>query len=198
MKTALFAGLVAAVLSGIGGIACAQEQKSKLSPGGTYGVVTLPTTPLDEILDAVGRKSGIRFVTEARVSPNIVTGQLRAKDLNYATLLTVLANNGLAAVTIGDVVSIVPLNTIRQYPLPVLTEADASIADQEWVTMVYQLERVPAKELVPIVRPILPQAGHLAANPSSNSILLVDRYANVKRVIDIIGHLEEHAKDAPQ
>lgn len=183
---------------GLATSACAQQSSDKLSPGGRIAIgsmaqTAMPRESLEDVLTAVADREGLQFVVDVRVPAEVVVGQVRVRDLNYAVLLTVLANNGLAAVTIDNVISIVPVNVVRQYALPLLTEPDNSVADMEWVSWVMQLKNVPAAETVPIVRPLLPQAGHLSANPTSNSILIVDRYANVQRVTKILQQLDAAA-----
>jgi type II secretory pathway component GspD/PulD (secretin) len=37
----------------------------------------------------------------------------------------------------------------------------------------------------------MPQAGHLAANSESNTILIVDRYKNVQRLVSLITAMDE-------
>ena len=185
---------------GLATSACAQQSSDKLSPGGRIAIgsmaqTALPRESLDDVLTAVADREGLQFVVDVRVPAEVVVGQVRVRDLNYPVLLTILANNGLAAVTIDNVISIVPVNVVRQYALPLLTEPDNSVADMEWVSWVVQLKNVPATETVPILRPLLPQAGHLAANPTSNSILIVDRYANVQRVTKILQQLDAAAGD---
>ena len=91
---------------------------------------------------------------------------------HYGTLLLILRNNDLAAVSVDDVINIIPASIVRQYPLPVLYEADDSIHDEEWVTWVIHVENATPGSIVPIIRPIMPAAGHFAANPGSRSMLL--------------------------
>jgi general secretion pathway protein D len=79
------------------------------------------------------------------------------------------------------------------YSLPLLLKDDNSIADLEWVTQIIRLENVSAPELVPIVRPLMMQAGHIAAIKQSNSILIVERYGNAKRVAEILQVLDQMA-----
>jgi len=149
-----------------------------------------PTTPLVDILQVVKRKSGKSFVIDPRVPLELATGQLVARDFDYSTLLFVLNINGFAVTSVGDTVSIIPLGSIRMYPLPVLYEDDDSIDGGEWVTRIVQVQNGPAAQMVPIMRPLLPQAGHLAAHPLSNTIVIVDRYANVKRVTGLISRID--------
>lgn len=156
----------------------------------------LPTTPLAELLDVVARKSDRVFAINAVVHPDVVIGQISRADITYATLLVILRNNGLAAATIDGVTNIVSLNIIRQLPLPVLFEDDDSIEGDEWVMRILELRNAPAASLVPVLRPIMPQAGHLAAHPLSNSLLIVDRHTNVQHLVEIISNLD--AKTPPQ
>jgi general secretion pathway protein D len=148
------------------------------------------------LLDVVARKSDRVFAIDGIVSPDVVAGQISRTDITYGTLLVILRNNGLAAATIDGVTNIVPLSIIRQLPLPVLFENDDSIEGDEWVMRILKLRNAPATSLVPILRPIMPQAGHLAAHPLSNSLLIVDRYTNVQHLVEIISNLD--AKTPPQ
>ena len=154
---------------------------------------SLPRVPLTDVLDSVGSASGKRFMLDAGARPDVVLAESQIGSIDYASLLIVLRNNGLAAVTIGEVVNIVPVATVRQYPLPVIDADDASIADEEWVTRIVSLQNAPATMLVPIMRPLLPREGHLASNPASNSLVIVDRYANVQRLVGMIRELDAKA-----
>ena len=153
------------------------------------------TVELDEVLDSVASREGLTFAITAQAPVNIVVGQLDPDDITYAQLHTVLFNNGLAAVTVEDIVNIVPIATIRQQPLPTLSEPDDSIADDQWVTWIYRPQRAWPAMFVPIVRPILPQQGHLVAHPESRTVVLVDRYANALRVIELIRDMDENATE---
>lgn len=81
--------------------------------------------------------------------------------------------------------------TIRQKPLPVITELDDSIDGDTWVSMVYQVKNADAKMFVPILRPMVPQNGHLVAHPASNSLVIADSYANINKLITIVKILDE-------
>jgi type II secretory pathway component GspD/PulD (secretin) len=62
--------------------------------------------------------------------------------------------------------------------------------DAEFVSKVITVKSVPAAELVPILRPLLPQSGHLAALPCVNKLIIVDTFANVRRIQSIIDALD--------
>jgi len=146
---------------------------------------------LVDVLEAARKNSGKSYLIDHRVQPTIVVGQANVSDIDYSMLLYLLRNNDLAAVTVDDIVNIIPVSIVRQFPLPVLHEEDDSIHDEEWVTWIIETKNAPPQSIVPIIRPIMPGAGHFAANAGSQSMLLVDRYGNAKRIVALIQQLDD-------
>jgi general secretion pathway protein D len=72
-----------------------------------------------------------------------------------------------------------------------MNEDDPEVADDEMVSRVIQMNTMSAPQIVPILRPLLPQYAHLAALPEQNVLLIVDRYANVKRLTEIVLALDK-------
>lgn len=156
----------------------------------------LPTIPLNDLLESVSKKSNKEFLVDRRVSADIVIGQLDWREITYPTLHSVLRNNELAAVTVQGMVNVVPVATVRQYPLPVLYEVDETIADDEWVTLVMRPKRATAAMFVPVLRPLLPQQGHLSAVSESNTLTIVARYANARRIAEMVQDMDEHTPES--
>lgn len=162
------------------------------------GAVTLPRVALVDVLDSVSENYGRTFVVDHRAMPAVVVGQLERSSMNYRQLLAVLRNNDLAAVhNDGDLTSIVPVQVVRQHARPVLREPDPEIAVDEWVTWQVTVENSQAGHYVPIMRPMLPQAGHLTAEPASNTITIVDRYANALRVVGMFEAMDAATPPQP-
>ncbi len=176
--------IVAVLCVFLGGAAGAEEQQQSTSR-------QLPDMPLMDLLQEVGRNTGRVFVVDQRVDADVVTGQAGGKGTDYGTLLSILKNNDMAAVDNGSVVSIVDVNKIRQYPLPVLYDEDPSIDDEQWVTMLVKVQHANAGKLVPILRPILPLQGHMVAHAESNTLTIVDRYGNVRRVLALVRKMDD-------
>jgi len=89
----------------------------------------------------------------------------------------------------GDVIKILPSATARQVPANDLPDRVSSTSD-EIVTQVVQVRNVSAGQLVPILRPMMPQAAHLAAYPSANMLIISDRAANVNRIMRIVQRID--------
>lgn len=76
--------------------------------------------------------------------------------------------------------------TIRQKPLQVISKLDKSIADDTWVIMVHEVDNAAATQFVPILRPLVPQNGHLVSHADSNTLVIADSYANIRKLIEIV------------
>ena len=73
----------------------------------------------------------------------------------------------------------------RRRPTP-----SANARADELVTQIVPVKHVSAAELVPILRPLMPQGGQLIAHASSNSLIVSDRAGNVQRLVGIIQRID--------
>ncbi|NND59100.1 MAG: type II secretion system secretin GspD [Gammaproteobacteria bacterium] len=143
------------------------------------------------IIEAVSEVTGINFIIDARVKAQVtlISSSPMSADAFYETFLSILQVYGFVAIPSGDVVKIVPDTNARQLPG---NDLPRSIADtDEIVTQVIQVQNVGAAQLVPILRPLVPQYGHLAAHPASNMLIIADRAANVNRMLRIIRRIDQ-------
>ena len=60
----------------------------------------------------------------------------------------------------------------------------------EVVTRVIELRNISAAQLVPILRPLVPQQGHMAAYIPSNMLIISDRASNIARIANIINRID--------
>ena len=147
-----------------------------------------------QIVEAVGAVSGKNFILDPRVSAKVtmLSSSPMSADAFYAAFLSILEVHGYVAVTTGDVVKIIPDASARQYPGPT---SSGGAAGDDLVTQVLLVENVGAPQLVPILRPLIPQYGHLAAHPGSNMLIISDRAANVERMVRIIRRIDQSNDD---
>jgi len=149
----------------------------------------LPTVELAPLLQRVERASDKRFLVDVRHGPRIYLGGVEPNDVTYPVLLAIFRLNGFAAFESGGFVNIVPDANIR-FHAPVVQTDDASIPGELYVTRVLTTVNIGAPQLVPILRPLLPQAAHLAAHADANRLIVMDRYENVKRITEIVRSLD--------
>jgi general secretion pathway protein D len=145
--------------------------------------------PIERIIAGVAKRTGKKFVLDPRVHASVVLVGQDPSEVTYAQLLTVLEVYGYAAVDDAGYVHIIPDAAIRHQAIPTVTSKDTRPAS-EYVTEVIPLKYISAAQLVPLLRPMIPQQGHLVALPSANALILVDRFANVRRIDAIAKSLD--------
>ncbi|MDH3430229.1 MAG: type II secretion system secretin GspD [Gammaproteobacteria bacterium] len=144
-----------------------------------------------QIVEAVGEVTRKNFIIDPRVSAKVtmLSSTPMTPEAFYEAFLSILQVHGYVAVTSGDLIKIVPDATARQYAGPLGSSAAAGPDDI--ITQVIQVQNVGAAQLVPILRPLIPQYGHLAAHPGSNMLIISDRAANVSRMMTIIRRIDQ-------
>jgi len=142
------------------------------------------------VVEAVSEATGKNFILDPRVSGkvNLLSAEPMSKDAFYAAFLSILQVHGLIAVESGDLIKILPDATARQFPTSFGT-ANAAGPD-DLATQVIQVKNVGATQLVPILRPLIPQYGHMVAHPGSNMLIISDRAANLARMVSIIRRID--------
>lgn len=144
---------------------------------------------IKQIIEAVGAVTGKNFIIDPRVSANVtmLSSSPMSPDAFYEAFLSILEVHNYVTITTGDVIKVLPATSARQYPG--LTSTDGAGAD-DIVTQVIQVHNINAAQLVPILRPLIPQYGHLAAHPGSNMLIISDRAHNVQRILSIIRRID--------
>lgn len=147
---------------------------------------------ITQIAEAVSAATGKTFIIDPRVRAQVT--MLSATPMSpgafYEAFLSILQVYGFIAVPAGDVIKILPDANARQIPSIDLPDHVSSNSD-EIVTQVLDVKNVSAPQLVPILRPMIPQYGHLVAYPASNILIITDRASNVNRMIRIIRRIDQ-------
>ncbi len=147
-----------------------------------------------QIIEAVGEVTGRNFIVDPRITAKVtmLSSTPMSPDAFYEAFLSILQVNGYVAMTSGDIIKIVPDASSRQYAGLLSTDA---AAPDDIVTQVVAVQNVGAAQLVPILRPLIPQYGHLAAHPGSNMLIISDRASNVDRMLRIIRRIDQQNDD---
>ena len=147
---------------------------------------------LRQVIEAVGEVTGRNFLVDPRVTGQVtfLSYSPMSPEAFYEAFLATLQIHGFIAVESDNVTRIVPDATARIHP-----GLTAETAGDRVVTQVVRLTNVGAAQLVPILRPLIPQFGHLAAHPGSNTLIIVDRGSNVDRMLSIIGRMDQDSDE---
>jgi general secretion pathway protein D len=163
----------------------AQPNQQRITPN-------FKDTDITMIAEAVAAATGKNFIIDPRVRAQVtmISSTAMSPAAFYEAFLSILAVYNFIAIPDGNVVKILPDANARQSPSIDLPDHVSSTSD-EIVTQVVDVRNVNAAQLVPILRPMIPQYGHLAAYPAGNILIISDRANNVNRMIRIIRRIDQ-------
>ena len=131
------------------------------------------------------------FVIDPRVKGKVtvISHSSLSQDEVYELFLSVLHVHNFAAVpSVDGLVKIVPSNTATKDTIRI--DTNNSIRGEELITRVIAVDNSSASELIPVLRPMVAQHGHLAAVPSANAIIISDHANNIQRILSIIDKID--------
>ena len=145
--------------------------------------LNLKDADIRALISTVSKFTGKNFIIDPRVKAKVtvISANTLTPEAVYEVFLSVLQVHGYAAVPTGAVIKIVPEVNAKQGPLP-LSGTNDNFPDDELITKIIRLDHVPASQLVPILRPLVPQQGHLAAYNPTNTLIITDHAGNIQRL----------------
>ena len=154
--------------------------------------LNLKDADISALISTVAEVTDRNFIIDPRVKGKVTVISSRPMDSDevYQVFLSILKVHGFAAVPSGEVIKIVPDVNAKQDGIPTANDGSPGRGD-EMVTRVVQVDNVAAAQLVPILRPLVPQQGHLAAYPATNVLIISDRANNVERLLTIIRRIDQ-------
>lgn len=149
------------------------------------------TAFIGEVADITGKN----FVVDPRVKGNItvISNKALSKTEVYDLFMGVMNVNGVVAVPSGNTVKLVPDVNAKQAGVPFDLRRRAG--DEEVVTRVIWLENTNPNDLIPAIRPLMPQFAHLAAVPGTNALLVSDRAGNIGQLEALVQNLDGGGDD---
>ncbi len=145
------------------------------------------------VINSVSQITGKNFIIDPRVKGKItvVSAKPLNKDEVYNVFLSILQVHGFATVPTKNAIKIIPDATAKQNATP-LTNSTKS-PDDQLITRVLTVEHINSAQLVPILRPLVAQQGHLAAYSATNMLIISDRAANIRRMERIVSEMDKES-----
>ena len=153
--------------------------------------INLKDADIRAFVDQISQLTGQTFIVDPRVKGqvSVVSSTTLSLDEVYQLFLSVMATHGYSVLTQGEVTRIVPNAEAK-------SEAGGGPGGGDLLeTRVIQVQHTSATELIPLIRPLVPQYGHLAAVGSANALIISDRSANIARIEDIVRQLDRAQSD---
>ena len=154
----------------------------------------LRSADIRAVIAEVSRITKKNFVVDPRVIGKISivsSTPITDKEL-YAVFLSMLQVSGYAAIPSGDVVKILPNMDARTTSGMMLDNKHPALSD-DMLVQVIPVQYVPAEQLVPVLRPLMPQWSSVSAYTPSNMLILSGRASNIQQLADIISQVDSSA-----
>lgn len=180
----LAAGLLVAPLPLLAAIDAVTTNSSQQEERWT---INLKNADIREFIDQVAEITGETFIVDPRVKGQVSVLSKTPLTLSevYQLFLSVMSTHGFSVVTQGDQARVIPNAEAK-------AEANTGGgATGNLETRLIQVQQGSVAELIPLIRPLVPQYGHLAAVTSANALIISDRSANIARIEDLIRQLDQ-------
>ncbi|MBF0469998.1 MAG: type II secretion system secretin GspD [Gammaproteobacteria bacterium] len=157
--------------------------------------LNLKDADIKAVIATVSEMTGKNFIIDPRVkgSVTVISSKPMNADEVYQIFLSILTVHGYAAIESDNVVKILPEANAKQSAVPTRSQVAPGLGD-EFVTRILTVQNVAAAQMVPILRPLLPQQAHLAAYPATNVLIVSDVAENVKRIAELVERIDRESE----
>lgn len=154
--------------------------------------INMRDADIRDFTEQIASISGQTLVLDPRIKGQVTVISEAPLTLSevYQLFLSVMSTHGYAVVTQGNQAQVVPDTEARS-----IANSPAGAGPETLETRLLQVQQTPVNELLPLIRPLVPQHGHLAAIPSSNSLIVSDKRANIERLMALIAQVDRAGRD---
>ena len=152
--------------------------------------INLRDADLTAFINEVADITGKNFAVDPRVRGNVtvISNKALNKDEVYDLFLGVLNVNGVVAIPSGNTIRLVPDSNVKNSGVPY--DSSRNARGDQVVTRVIWLENTNPNDLIPALRPLMPQFAHLAAIQGTNALIVSDRASNIYQLETIVRNLD--------
>ena len=152
--------------------------------------INLKNADIREFVTQVSAITGKSFIIDPRVKGDVtvISNVNMDEESVYQLFLSVLQVHGFAAVSAGSAIKIVQTVLAKQSSNP--NDFVDDLESQELVTRVITVTNAPSEEMVKVLRPLIPQYGHIAALSEPNVLIISDHASNINRLVEIINRVD--------
>lgn len=152
--------------------------------------INLKNADIREFITQISSITGKSFIIDPRVKGKVtvISSTSLDTDATYELFLSVLRVHGYAAVPSGSVVKIVQQVLAKQSGSDM--DFVETAAGEQLITRVIPVTNTTAIELVKILRPMIPQYGHIAGLTTPNALIISDHAENIKRLVKIVNSID--------
>jgi general secretion pathway protein D len=148
--------------------------------------INMQDTNIRSFIEWIAKETGKNFIIDPRVTGKVtvISNETMTPEEAYRVFLSVLQVHGFSAIESESAVKVIPDANAKQSGVPLVD--DNQLNGDQQVVRVIRTEHVPATQLVNILRPMVPQVGHLVAYPDSNALIISDRASNINQLLKLV------------
>lgn len=158
----------------------------------TQKIWNLRNADIRAVIAEVSRVTGKNFLIDPRVQGkiSIVSGSPMSDKELYQVFLSMLQVSGFSAIPNGNIIKIVPNIDARTLSPDLLSQMKSPPYGDDMMVQVIPVRYVPSEQLVPVLRPLMPQWSSVSAYGPSNMLILSGRANNIKQLANIIKQVD--------
>ena len=144
----------------------------------------------------VAKTTQRNFIIDPRVKARVtvISHDGLSNDEVYQVFLSVLQVHGFTAVeSDNNITKILPDSIAKQSSIPIMNKNHP--ATDDLVIQILKPRNISAQKLLNLLRPMMPQNGHLIPFQDSNTLIVADRAANIHKLTDIIEQLDRAGEE---
>ena len=170
------------------------EMVDHINPEDVKIVLNFQDTLVSDVLDYLSEKAGLIIISDTYLSGrvNLISKQPLNIDEVIALLTTVLKEQGYAAIRTGRTLKLVSLSDAKHLNIPVTTgnDPDKIPEGDDVITHIVPVRYADAIQLKEDLGLLISDYAVLTSNEASNSLIITDTTANIKRLVRIIKSLD--------
>jgi general secretion pathway protein D len=169
-----------------------EKQAHKPSPLPSQKIWNLRNADIRAVIAEVSRVTGRNFLIDPRVQGkiSIVSSTPMSDKELYQVFLSMLQVSGYGAIPNGNIIKIVPNIDARTLSSDALSQLKHPPQGDDMMVQVIPVQYVPSEQLVPVLRPLMPQWSSVSAYAPSNMLILSGRANNIHELAQIIKQVD--------
>lgn len=162
-------------------------------PAGARITFNLQDADLPDLVRAIGNITGRRFIISGKarsIKATIYSPTKVTPAEAYQAFLSVLSTNGMTVVPAGRYLKIEDSAGIATQPVPLYGAGEQAPSEDRFVTRIHRLRNMTAENAAQLLGHFKSQAGDITPYAASNTIVITDTGANIRRMMQILAEVD--------
>ncbi|MBB3061354.1 type II secretion system secretin GspD [Microbulbifer rhizosphaerae] len=162
-----------------------------LTQGPERVTLSLDNADIRDLINWAADFTGKNIIVHPNVKGKVtvVAGDPMSHQEAFEVFMSVLQVNGFSLVEQGGAWKVVPDALAKQQAIPVVSD-ETRAPPESLVVRTVRVENISAAQLIAMLRPLIPQTGHLAAYADTNTLIIADRAANIDQIVHLVKQLD--------